>query len=547
MAQAVTDRKIGKAKQKVDKIGDALMTPIGKMDRFVIQRLFGACQVQVERDGGAKVGTDENKVEAGKLLQRVILETQQNSLATERSAAMRSHSEMLRMLTMFTSDAMKAAGRVIDGYGEVSILRAKIKGETDAQAKAALSEQMKVAKRKARKALAAIAMQAAFMVGIAQLFRFLYAKEEEEPRSEAMLVDFVGNLLGGLPIISDVYSFFFEGYEIEDANYSAINDVLNSVKGISNVAADIAKGESDPTARNRAFRNLAYSLGQVTGLPVRNIYNVFYGLTKRIFPTAAYSVDGMFYGNSYEADLANAIEEGDDKMAAHIFGLILGEKVDEEVDSAVFNELLSLAKQGYKVLPKTVRDTVTVDGEEYELTDEQVAAIRQEYTKAQSSIGRLVRLKAYQGLDGEARKDVLKRAYAYTYELSEGRVLGTEVSRAAVISQLAGVDLVALFMHMTKDLESDRDKSGDVIEGSLRRKVVAAVNALNIPKEQKLLLLASRGYTPRDGDIKGVSAARAKTVLAAYIAKAKGLTKAQREELAKACGLKVTNGRISVK
>lgn len=547
MAQAVTDRKIGKAKQKVDKIGDALMTPIGKMDRFVIGRLFGACQVQVERDGGAKVGTDENKVEAGKLLQRVILETQQNSLATERSSAMRSQSEMLRMLTMFTSDAMKAAGRVIDGYGEVSILRAKIKGETDAKAKAALSEQMKVAKRKARKALAAIAMQAAFMVGIAQLFRFLYAKEEEEPRSETMLVDFVGNLLGGLPIISDVYSFFFEGYEIEDANYSAINDVLNSVKGISNVAADIAKGESDPTARNRAFRNLAYSLGQVTGLPVRNIYNVFYGLTKRIFPTAAYSVDGMFYGNSYEADLAKAIEKGDDKMAAHIFGLILGEKVDEEVDSAVFNELLSLAKQGYKVLPKTVRDTVTVDGEEYELTDEQVAAIRQDYTKAQSSIGRLVRLKAYQGLDGEARKDVLKRAYAYTYELSEGRVLGTEVSRAAVISQLAGVDLVALFMHMTKDLESDLDKSGNVIEGSLRRKVVAAVNALNIPKEQKLILLYSRGYSAKDGDIKGVSAARAKTVLAAYIAKAKGLSKAQREELAKACGLKVTNGRISVK
>lgn len=544
MAQAVTDRKIGKAKQKVDKIGDALMTPIGKMDRFVIGRLFGACQVQVERDGGAKVGTDENKVEAGKLLQRVILETQQNSLATERSSAMRSQSEMLRMLTMFTSDAMKAAGRVIDGYGEVSILRAKIKGETDAKAKAALSEQMKVAKRKARKALAAIAMQAAFMVGIAQLFRFLYAKEEEEPRSETMLVDFVGNLLGGLPIISDVYSFFFEGYEIEDANYSAINDVLNSVKGISNVAADIAKGESDPTARNRAFRNLAYSLGQVTGLPVRNIYNVFYGLTKRIFPTAAYSVDGMFYGNSYEADLAKAIEKGDDKMSAHIFGLILEEKVDEEVDSAVFNELLSLAKQGYKVLPKTVRDTVTVDGEEYELTDEQVAAIRQDYTKAQSSIGRLVRLKAYQGLDGEARKDVLKRAYAYTYELSEGRVLGTEVSRAAVISQLAGVDLVALFMHMTKDLESDLDKRGNVIEGSLRRKVVAAVNALNIPKEQKLILLYSRGYSAKDGDIKGVSAARAKTVLAAYIAKAKGLTKAQREELAKACGFTVKDGKI---
>lgn len=110
-----------------------------------------------------------------------------------------------------------------------------------------------------------------------------------------------------------------------------------------------------------------------------------------------------------------------------------------------------------------------------------------------------------------------------------------------------GYDELYAFHFSTIGLESDLDKKGNVIEGSKKKKILAVINSLDIPKEQKLILLASRGYTPRDGDIKGVSAARAKTVLAAYIAKAKGLTKAQREELAKACGLKVTNGRISVK
>lgn len=110
-----------------------------------------------------------------------------------------------------------------------------------------------------------------------------------------------------------------------------------------------------------------------------------------------------------------------------------------------------------------------------------------------------------------------------------------------------GYDELYAYHFATLGIESDLDKRGNVIEGSKKKKILAVINALDIPKEQKLILLYSRGYTAKDGEIKGVSAARAKTVLAAYIAKAKGLTKAQREELAKACGLKVTNGRISVK
>ena len=60
MAQSVLD--------KVDKFGSALMKPIGKVDRFVIKRLFGACQVQVQKENGLKVGTKENKIKTGELL-----------------------------------------------------------------------------------------------------------------------------------------------------------------------------------------------------------------------------------------------------------------------------------------------------------------------------------------------------------------------------------------------------------------------------------------------------------------------------------------------
>ena len=38
------------------------MITFSNTDRLVITRLFGACQVQIEKKGGAKVGTKENKI-----------------------------------------------------------------------------------------------------------------------------------------------------------------------------------------------------------------------------------------------------------------------------------------------------------------------------------------------------------------------------------------------------------------------------------------------------------------------------------------------------
>ena len=112
---------------KLNKTADILMKPIGGVDRYVVQRLFAACQIQVQKNGGGKVGTDANKIAAGELLEKVILETQQNSLATERSGAMRSSSEFMKAITMFSADAMKVTGKVIDSYGEINAIDRRIK------------------------------------------------------------------------------------------------------------------------------------------------------------------------------------------------------------------------------------------------------------------------------------------------------------------------------------------------------------------------------------------------------------------------------------
>ena len=106
-----------------------------------------------------------------------------------------------------------------------------------------------------------------------------------------------------------------------------------------------------------------------------------------------------------------------------------------------------------------------------------------------------------------------------------------------------GYDELYVFHFATLGLENDADKKGNVIEGSKRKKIVAIVNALNIPTEQKVMLLASKGYAVKDGEIRGVTAKSAKTMLQRYIVKS-NLPKAEKEALAKACGFTVKNGVI---
>lgn len=550
MAQGVLDSRAKRAVGAVSKFSDLLMSPIGKMDRFVVGRLFGACQVQVAKNGGAKVGTEANKVEAGKLLRRVILETQQNAVATERSAAMRSGNEIMRTLTMFTSDSMKVVGRVIDAVGEVATLKSKLKATTDADTRAALKQQLKTANRKARKAVGALCLTAVFMASIAQLFRWLDDKEQDEDESvaETMLVDAVGNLFGGLPLFKDAYAKIFEGYDVDNYAYSAINDLLDSALNLFEVAGNILTNEGSAQDRNRAMRNLAYSVGQMFGIPVRNVYNVFFGLTKRFNPEAAYVIDNAFYEKNYQNELYKAIEEDDAEMTSFIMSLLLGERMNENVDEAVFNELLILSKNGQKVIPGSVPSSITIDEVEYPLSAAEQAAIKDIYATSERSLKALFAKSKYNTLSDEQKAEAIDFIYDTYYDKALEGALGIDRgNNSLIIADVVGVDNLALLYVTTKGLTSDTDRRGNVISGSKRKKVVAAINSLGVSTEKKLLLICAKGYSLQDNDIRGLSAAKAKKYLLRYILSLKGKTKAEKAEIAELCGFEVVNGRIVTK
>lgn len=519
LAQGVLD--------KVGTVGNALMIPIGKVDRFVVKRLFGACQVQVEKDSGLKIGTEENKVKAGELLKKVILETQQNAMATERSAAMRSGNELMKTLTMFTADSMKVIGRVIDSVGELSVLKSKLKATTDAKQIADLNEKIKKANKKTRKAIASLVTSAVFMALVAQLFRTLYNRDDDDDNIIVnMTVDAVGNLFGGLPIIKDIYARFTEGYDLDNYAYSAINNLFDSAEGIFNMVGNVISGDWDSKELARNAKNLLFTAGQILGLPTRNVYNIGYGLIKRFSPSTAYKIDDMFYNQKYRSDLNKAIERDDDEMIATIVGIMLDENIGDITSSTARKELDRLVKAGYSVIPRGVGNSVTYEGEEYALTARQAKDFKAVYSTANEALASLVTLSQYSSASDDVKAKAVNFVFDTYYNLALQDFLGVEIeSKNVLFAEAIDIEKLAIIVAMARALTADLDKKGNAISGTRKAKVQSYINSLKLTAAQKYMIMGYLGYTNTKGEAQ----------VKAYINRLK-LTKSEKAKLLKYSG-----------
>ena len=488
--------------EKTGKVGDVLMKPIGMVDRFVVKRLFGACQLQVEKNEGLKAGTKENKVKAGELLEKVILETQQNALATEKSSAMRSGSELMKTLTMFSADSMKVVGRVIDAIGEVSVLKAKRNLATDPDEIASLDKKIKAANKKARRAVGSLMTSAVFMALIAQCFRWLYNKDDEDDNVAVnMTVDAIGNLLGGLPLIRDIYSRFAEGYDFDNYAYSAINDMFDSAEKLFTTAGNIFEGDMDSREVASTIKNLLYAGGQMFGIPTRNIYNIFYGLTKRISPSTAYKIDDMFYKKSYRSDLAKAIERDDDAMIATITSLMLNESLGGIDDPGAREALGSLVEAGYDVIPRSVSNKITYDGVEYALTANQVKAFEKVYFVANEALASLVKLPQYKEATDEVKAKAVNFIYNVYYNLALQDFLGIDLETKSVLfAEAIDIEKLAIVVATANSLTADLDKKGKAISGTRKAKVQKYINSLQLKAVEKYMIMGYLGYTNTKGE-----------------------------------------------
>lgn len=211
-----------------------------------------------------------------------------------------------------------------------------------------------------------------------------------------------------------------------------------------------------------------------------------------------------------------------------------------------------MEKAGYNVLPRTIGSKVTIAGEEVDMTPEEQTALRARYSEAVGHIEALIGSAEYAALSDEQKESAIRFIYDVYYDVGIAELYGYERNlKRRLFSRVISVEKLALANVMTAGLESDyEDERGkavssetwakirgtaarvnySTVQGSKRKKVIAAINKLPLTTAEKLLIIAYKGYTIKDGDIHGVSADRAKQMLSRY-ARGQGLTKDEAKAL----------------
>lgn len=536
---------------KVGKVGDILTKPIQWTDRLTIGKLWNACQLQVQKDNGLKVGTTENMQAAGVLLEEVVRLTQPNYTNTERSELMRSESDIVRSFTMFTSVPLKQLSRLVESVGEFNVLRQMVKSSN---ASTEVAARYKVAKRKLGRTLAAITVANLMYVLVGQFFKWLYNKDRKDKDGNEMGIaqdmfnDFVSTNIGMLPVVKDIYNFFVNDYEFTNFAYETIESVLSSSKELFELSTKAVNGQiTDKSDYMRPFRNALYSMGQISGIPTRNINNLISGLTKRFDPATAYKYNSMFYNAKYSHDIKEALEKGDYKLADTIMGLMLNEDKAGELNTTARQKLIELYEKEYVVLPKSFNNSVKHNGETINFNKEQITKFKQVYKQANRQVEKMIESNSFKGLSDEKQAKAIKQLYDAYYDKALSETLGVEIDNKLLeLAKYIDIATLSAVYAGMSEIDSDKDRQGNTITGSKKSKLIKYLRMQNLKDEQMLLILAYQGYKVQDKEYKGLSAQQANKLLLKYILGLKSTTQAEKAKLAKKCGFAVKNGKILI-
>ena len=100
------------------------------------------------------------------------------------------------------------------------------------------------------------------------------------------------------------------------------------------------------------------------------------------------------------------------------------------------------------------------------------------------------------------REKLMRYVYDAYYNKALNEVLGIKNKSTAIV-QIFDVTQYAIFKAFASVTEANKDKKGNPITASKKKKIFAYVQKLNIPNTQKAPAPEYGGYTINDGELKG--------------------------------------------
>jgi hypothetical protein len=398
---------------------------------------------------------------------------------------------------MFTSDTVKNLSHTWSSV--MRYIAHSQRAKTDTAYKQGLGKDA----RKIGRSAATMAMTGVMLGLITQAFKYLYAKEEEEPEDkvEDFATDIVSSTLNVFPIFSDIADKFIFGYDMSLNVFDIANDTIEDTKAIFDMTGKAMSGRfvSDDEI-GKTVINAVKTYGALLGAPLAPVERTVTGLLRRFAPQTVYDYDAMFKNTSYTKDLKKAVESGDEELAEHILTSLYkneatGVYASEELEEIV--RLYGLVDEEGKhpdVLPQRIG--TEIDG--VTLSAAQRRQFEAIYGDASDAVVSLIGSDIYQDMTDEERIKAIKNTYKLYYNRAKSATLGTQIGKVEVYSSLLGdkSELYVLAQAKRVYMKEYKNRRGKKV--TIKDQVEDMLDDMKLSKSERLIISYALGYTSQE-------------------------------------------------
>jgi len=368
-------KNLSAAEKGMEKVPKQLTGWINGVDEITVAALWEGSKRYVEHhtnefaEGAATKGSEAYWEAVNKTYQRVIEETQPNYTTMQRAGIQRSDNELVRTLTMFTTQRFQNYGILADAVMDYNAQRERSHADPTEENRAELKRAGKNLNRAVTSQIVQTAVFAAMKIGADFLLHRWDREQDENGDITAWSLLkryadlYVGSAAGTFLYGSELYSFVGnvaggKDYDVVSApNLSAVNDLgTEAMRLYKLLATDTGEmDEEELEAYHEKLRKAALTFMEdgleLKGLPAGNAAKLLEAAWKWS-GNAAYAVTGGKYGeklslNSLPASatgqydrLYNAIAEGDtDNASSAMAKLEAMDKDEKTIASQLKNRL----------------------------------------------------------------------------------------------------------------------------------------------------------------------------------------------------------------
>ena len=461
VAQAETQGALAYVGEALEGVKSTLSRGINAFDTYAINVIWKASLLQTRNADGSW-----NIEEATKLAEKTVFNTQPNYIALGRSEFLRSRNDLVRLFTMFQSQAQQNLSMAYSAIEKIAYKKKHgipiTRGDWDDLAKA----------------LVALLIQGIVYTGMGELFKHIVNNDWKDINASKEGVNFGvdyfnDNIMGMIPILNNIELDLKQKWKVNFSNLRA--GFLDNVTNIfQNMDGKITGKEINT------------DLSYITGLPGTNIYKWTKALAQYIPGASDYVVafDTSIYQGK-EITKSTVKNASTSNLSKTYYRIFTNRYVNLSKDT--MNTLYSLYSKGYTdVIVKAAPETYSVNGETRKIN-------YNEFSKYYGNVGgvldEITKSSQFGGLNEEMQAKVITKVINTYYNASKKAQSGESMNLLEKLAYLnKSIDPKTLAAIIgASEIEGDE-------KTSKKTKITKYINSLRMNKSNKYFVYTALGY-----------------------------------------------------